>query len=218
MKFLLGKTIGQKATGRFEKAGLILWAALLALSLVNAGCIGVTGANSNNGAPDTTAPSVSITSPTAGAGVSGTVNVVASASDDVAVVGVQFKVDGANVGAEDVVPPFAIAWNTSGLSNGNHTLVAVARDTAGNVATSAPVVVSVGSGNTDSTAPSISISSPANGASVSGTITVQVNASDNVGVVGVQFKVDGANAGAEDTVAPLASSLNTSSHSNGSNS
>src|SRR2546425_3634164 len=41
-------------------------------------------------------------------------------------------------------------------------------------------------------------SNPASGATVSASITVSANASDNVGVAGVQFKLDGANLGAED--------------------
>src|SRR6185436_12884416 len=51
----------------------------------------------------------------------------------------------------------------------------------------------------DTTAPTVSISAPANGATVTGNTTVSATASDNVGVVGVQFKLDGANLGAEDT-------------------
>ena len=61
---------------------------------------------------DTTAPSVSITAPTDGATVSGTVSLTASAGDDVAVAGVQFKVDGANVGAEDTVAPYSFNWDS----------------------------------------------------------------------------------------------------------
>ena len=37
---------------------------------------------------------------------------------------------------------------------------------------------------------------------MSGTVTVTATASDNVGVVGVQFRLDGADLGAEDTAAP----------------
>ena len=54
----------------------------------------------------------------------------------------------------------------------------------------------------DTTPPTVSVTSPAGGATVSGTITVTANASDNVGVAGVQFLLDGANLGAEDTTAP----------------
>ncbi len=45
----------------------------------------------------------------------------------------------------------------------------------------------------------MSITAPASGATVSGaSVTVSANAADNVGVVGVQFKLDGGNLDAED--------------------
>jgi len=203
----------QSKKSRGRETRLIFLAGLLAVAMMNSGCLGLTGANNTNGAQDTVGPTVAITSPTSGANVSGTVSVVATASDDSGVARVQFRADNANMGSEDVVPPFAISWNTSGLAQGNHTLVAVARDGAGNLSTSAPVVVSLA--GTDSTPPTVSITSPGNNASVSGTINIQVSASDNVGVAGVQFKVDGANTGAEDTVSPYSYSLNTVGLSNG---
>lgn len=92
---------------------------------------------------DVTAPSVSITSPTASSTVGGTISITASASDDVAVAGVQFKVDGVNVGSEDPSAPYAVNLDTTTLSNGTHTLTAVARDGGWNQTTSAPVVVTV---------------------------------------------------------------------------
>src|SRR6266571_3105717 len=45
----------------------------------------------------------------------------------------------------------------------------------------------------DTTPPMVRIASPASGATVSGTITVTADASDNVGVAGVQFKHNGIN-------------------------
>src|SRR5713226_2217327 len=80
--------------------------------------------------PDTTPPTVSITSPASGATVSGTISVTATASDDVAVAGVQFKLDGANLGAEVTAAPYSVSWDTTTASNGSHTLTAVARDAA----------------------------------------------------------------------------------------
>src|SRR5207245_2685265 len=157
-------------------------------------------------ANDTTAPTVSITSPANAATVSGTITVSANAADDIGVVGVQFFGDGASLGAEDATAPYSISFNTTGASNGLHTLTAVARDAAGNRTTSAPVTITVAN---DTTAPTVSITSPAGGATVSGTITVTANASDNVGVAGVQFLLDGAALGAEDTAAPFAVSWNT---------
>jgi hypothetical protein len=151
---------------------------------------------------DTVAPTVTVTSPTGGSTVGGTPTVAASASDNVGVAGVQFKLDGANLGAEDTTSPYAVAWNTTTASNGTHTLTAVARDAAGNTRTSAAVTVTV---SNDSTAPTVSLTAPANGATVLGTVAVSATASDNAGVVGVQFKLDGANLGAEDTTSPFRS-------------
>jgi hypothetical protein len=93
--------------------------------------------------PDTTAPTVMITSPASGATVSGTTPVTASASDNVGVAGVQFFVDGIATGAEDTTSPYSAAWDTTTATTGSHTLTAVARDAAGNTATSAPVTVTV---------------------------------------------------------------------------
>jgi hypothetical protein len=94
-------------------------------------------------ASDTTPPTVSITTPAAGATLAGTVNVTADAADNVGVVGVQFRVDGVPVGSEDLIAPFAIAWDTRTASNGAHVVTAVARDSAGNQAVSAPRTFSV---------------------------------------------------------------------------
>lgn len=83
-------------------------------------------------ASDTTPPAASFTSPPAGATVSGSVPLVASAFDNVAVAGVQFQVDGVNLGAEVALPPFTVAWNSVSAANGAHSLRAIARDAAGN--------------------------------------------------------------------------------------
>src|SRR5262249_18362073 len=105
--------------------------------------------------PDTTQPSVSITGPTAASSVSGTTTVTASASDNVGVVGVQFQLDGANLGSEDLTSSYSVSWNTTQVSDGSHTLTAVARDAAGNTRTSTAVTVSVK--NADTTQPTVSI-------------------------------------------------------------
>jgi hypothetical protein len=46
-------------------------------------------------------------------------------------VGVQFRVDGVNLGAEDTSAPYSVSWNTTTADNGSHTLTAVATDRAG---------------------------------------------------------------------------------------
>ena len=101
---------------------------------------------------DTTPPTIAMTGPLAGATVSGKVTVSASATDNVGVAGVQFMLDGVNLGVQVTTPPYAVTWDTTTAASGAHTLSAVARDTSGNTATSASVTVTVANGST-TTAP-----------------------------------------------------------------
>jgi hypothetical protein len=71
------------------------------------------------------------------------ITLMASAADNVTVAGVQFKVNGGNLGEEDTVPPYRMPADTRTVPNGTYTLTAVARDTAGNLTTSAPVGITV---------------------------------------------------------------------------
>jgi Big-like domain-containing protein/fibronectin type III domain protein len=169
-------------------------------------------------APDTTPPTVSITSPANGVTVSGTITVSANATDNVAVASVQFQVDGGNTGSPVTAAPYTYLLNTTTLTKGSHTLTAVAKDTSNNAATSSPVTVTVNNNTTsDTTPPTVSITSPANGASVSGTITVSATATDPDSPVSyVQFQVDGGNTGGQVTAAPYTISLDTTKLSNAS--
>jgi len=93
---------------------------------------------------DVTPPTVLMTAPANGSTVSGTaVTVSASASDNVGVAGVQFSLDGVNLGAEDTAAPYSVSWNATLATSGAHILTAVARDAAGNTATSSSVTVTV---------------------------------------------------------------------------
>src|SRR5712671_1836371 len=165
---------------------------------------------------------VTITSPGSGSSVSGTTPVNASVSivGSLTVSSVQFRLDGANLGARDTSAPYSVSWNTTATSNGSHTLTAVATDLLGVQFTSSPVTVTVNNAPPppppDTTPPTVSITAPANGATVPATVTITASASDNVGVAGVQFQIDGANFGAEDTSAPYSISWNTTSASDGS--
>lgn len=100
----------------------------------------------NGTPPDIVPPQVSITFPQDAAQVSNIINISADASDDVGVLGVQFLIDGVNVGSEDVNPPYGFSWDTRADVNGAHTLTARARD-AYNTTLSTAVTVNVANAN-----------------------------------------------------------------------
>jgi YVTN family beta-propeller protein len=162
---------------------------------------------------DTTPPSVTITAPAAGTRVGRNVTIAATTSDAAGVVSVTFLVDGTAIDT-DTKPPYSVRWNTRGVADGSHTLRAEARDRAGNVGTSVPVSVIVGSA-TDTTPPAVSLTSPAGGAQVTGTVAIAATASDAVGVTAVTFLIDGA-AIATDTSSPYSASWDTTSVAAGS--
>jgi hypothetical protein len=176
-----------------------------------------TGNGDNCANPDSTPPAVNVTAPTSGATVSGSgVVLTANASDNVGVAGVQFKVDGNNVGSEVTSSPYSVTWNSIATTNGSHVITAVARDSANNSTTSSPVTVTV-SNVVDTTPPTISITAPSGGATVTGSnVVATANASDNVGIAGVQFKLDGTNLQSEDTSSPYSITWDTLAVANGS--
>jgi hypothetical protein len=97
------------------------------------------------GGGDTTAPTVSITAPGAGATVSATVSVNATAGDNVGVTRVDFLLDGV-VQSSDFSAPYSWSWNSAASSNGVHVLLAKAYDAANNAGTAASVSVTVSNG------------------------------------------------------------------------
>jgi serine protease len=102
--------------------------------------------------PDTSAPTVLLTSPASGATVSGSVAVSATASDNVAVREVRFFVDGAPL-ATHSTSPYSATWDSSTASAGSHVVAAQATDTSGNNSSLSQVTVTVAS---DTTPPVIS--------------------------------------------------------------
>jgi len=149
---------------------------------------------------DTTSPTVSLTAPASGSTVSGSsVTISANASDNVAVAGVQFKLDGANLGSEDTSSPYSISWNTTQASNGSYTLTATARDAVGNQTTSSGITITVNNISSDTQAPSL----PAN-LSATAVSSDQINltwaaSTDNVGVAGYRIYRGGAQIGTSAT-------------------
>jgi hypothetical protein len=108
------------------------------------------------GIADTVVPTVSVTAPSPGATVGGAVQLAAEASDNAGVVGVQFTLDGADVGPELAAAPYVLSWDTAAAANGSHSIGAVAVDAAGNLAVSAGVPVTVANGPSDTAPPIIS--------------------------------------------------------------
>src|SRR5206468_2256269 len=161
----------------------------------------------------TTPPAVSITAPSAGSTVAGTITVSANATDNGTVAGVQFKLDGVNLGAEDTAAPYSVPWDTTTATNASHTLNAMARHPTASQAPAAAVTVT----HSIPTRRSADlITAPSAGSTVAGTITVSANATDNGTVAGVQFKLDGVNLGAEDTAAPYSVPWDTTTATNAS--
>ena len=165
---------------------------------------------------DNTKPTVSLAAPAGGVPVSSTVNLAATASDNDRVTQVQFFVDNNTTPlAIDTSPDptsgyYSVSWDTTTVTNGTHTLKAVAYDAAGNTTTST-VVVPV-----DNTKPTVSLAAPANGAPVSGAVTLSATASDNVGVTEVRFVVDNNTTPlATDTGSPYNASWDTTTVANG---
>ncbi len=141
VRFIPGAVGGFSGTASFDSNGGATSRALTGTGVV---------------AADTTPPAISMTAPPAGTTVSGAITVSATATDNVGVAGVQFILDGAALGPEDTVSPYAATWDTTTATNGSHTLAAVARDAAGNQATSAAVSVTVSNSLVDTTPPAIS--------------------------------------------------------------
>ena len=56
-------------------------------------------------------------------------------NDNIGVAGVQFTLDGVNLGPERTTAPYTYVWNTTAVPNGVHLLGARARDAAGNQTT-----------------------------------------------------------------------------------
>ena len=133
-------------------------------------------------------PTVSLTSPASGAIVGGAVTIGASAADNIGVARVEFYLNPATTNTllcTDSTAPYECAWDTTTLTEGAHTLQAKAIDLSNAEGVSATVTVTI-----DNTPPSVNIVSPADGAVVSGTVTLTANAGDVHGVTLVEFYAD----------------------------
>jgi Domain of unknown function (DUF1929)/Bacterial Ig domain len=161
---------------------------------------------------DTTPPTVAITAPTTGATYTTTspsVTLGGTAADNVGVTQVSWSSDRGGSG----IASGTTSWSTGAVTllGGTNVLTVSARDAAGNVGAA---TLTVTYNTSDTTPPSVNITAPGAGATVSGVVTVSASASDNVGVIGVQFLLDGAALGSEQTGPSYSVSWNTATATN----
>ncbi len=85
------------------------------------------------------APSITWISPAPNATVSSTITLTVSSTDSTAIQGVQFQIDGTNLGSEITATSgptlYSTTWNTTQSSNGSHIISAIAYDTSNNSST-----------------------------------------------------------------------------------
>jgi hypothetical protein len=156
-------------------------------------------------APDTTPPTVSITSEPPSITNSTSASFAFSGNDNVDGANVSFNcgLDSNTLGSCDKG-----SASYTGLAQGTHSFTVEAVDSSGNVSTKDTYSWTI-----DTTPPTIAISAPSSGATISGTTTVAATTS---GASSVQFKLDGQNLGTPDTTSPYSYSWNTAAASNGS--
>lgn len=133
---------------------------------------------------DTTPPTVKWLNPDAGQTGSGTIVLSAFGTDNVALAGIRFQVDGNAIGTEDTTAPYQVTWNSASVSNGVHQLTAISRDISGNE-TSSQVSITV-----DNTVPVVVSVTPAGGSSQIGVSThVVATLSESIKVNAAKFEL-----------------------------
>lgn len=119
----------------------------------------LSGGGASTNVTNTIPPTVSLTAPLNNAVVSGSsVPVSASASDNVGVASVQFKLDGVNLGSAFTAAPYGGNWDSTTVADGAHTLTAVATDSSGNQSTATPITILVSNTVSSLSLPTVSLS------------------------------------------------------------
>ena len=101
------------------------------------------GVSGYRGLRSTKPPHIFIVTPNYGTKVSGTVELLADAYGEGEVAGVRFTIDGKPVGEEIDTPPYFVHWDTRETTNGEHVLIATAKDAADNHGISVPFDITV---------------------------------------------------------------------------
>ena len=149
---------------------------------------------SSGGGGDTQNPTVSITSPSNNSTVIGLVNVNVSASDNIGVTKVVLFAGNIKVG-EDLVEPYQFTWDSTQMADGSVALIAYAYDAANNEGSSGSHSVLVDNmpdnpGPTDTIPPTVTFGDNLAGTTVSGTVQIAVNATDNQEISLISLFID----------------------------
>ncbi len=166
--------------------------------------------------PDTTPPTVSLAASSSNVTAAGKVTLTATAADNVGVSKVEFYEGAALLGTKTAAP-YIFDLNFAAADNGTHNYIAKAFDVANNSATSSPsvtVVVNIGGAPSDTTAPTVGLSSSSLSVTAAGSIVLTASAADNVGVTKVEFYEGGTLLGTK-TAAPYTQSVAFTSANNG---
>ena len=136
-------------------------------------------------------PSGLIMYPYAGQIISGQQTISVLAEDNFGIDSVDFFINSVLV-YSDNEEPYEYDWNTEfEFEDANHIIGSIITDLAGNQFEIPSISVFVNNIPNDNVPPTISISNPVSGQTVSGTINFAVNVDDNVGIAQVEFFIDG---------------------------
>ena len=136
-------------------------------------------------------PSGLIMYPYAGQIISGQQTISVLAEDNVGIDSVDFFINNVLV-YSDFEEPYEYDWNTEfEFEDANHIIGSIVTDIAGNQFEIPSISVFVNNIPNDNVPPTISISNPVSGQTVSGTVNFTVNVDDNVGIAQVEFFIDG---------------------------
>lgn len=147
----------------------------------------------NNNIPaDITFPVGAITFPPAGSVLSGTIEIQVTASDDRGIASVEYYIDGSHE-STDTQEPYSYAWDTETASEDEeHIIAVIVSDHSNNRASFTPIAVIVDNDDPgDGLPPVVTITQPAAGQTVSGTVSIQVLATDETAMDQVEFLIDG---------------------------
>ncbi len=156
---------------------------------------------------DATNPTVSINTPTEGQDVNGTLNITATANDNLIVTKVEFYIDNI-LKSTDTTAPYEYSWDTTAVADGSREIKAIAYDGANNTANNIKNV------NVDNTIPTTSINVITEGQYVKSTVNITATASDNDTVAKVEFYIDNV-LKSTDTTAPYEYSWDTTAIADG---